>query len=134
MESYSIIDADGHVRESLSGMREFLEPRWQRRDGRIHDQPRWLRISPRFKFRCEGFATQLRQPVHVQREAIIFFVQHPGAPRRQPQNSRTAESPMRREHGTTFPQISFRHRNLGIWNRNSRQSAQPVRLNVKSKQ
>jgi hypothetical protein len=32
MESYSIIDADGHVRESLSGMREFLEPRWQRRN------------------------------------------------------------------------------------------------------
>src|SRR6185295_17898538 len=32
MESYSIIDSDGHVRESLSGMREFLEPRWQRRN------------------------------------------------------------------------------------------------------
>ena len=32
MENYPIIDADGHVRESLSGMREFLEPRWQRRN------------------------------------------------------------------------------------------------------
>ena len=32
MENYRIIDADGHVRESLAGMREFLEPRWQRRN------------------------------------------------------------------------------------------------------
>ncbi len=32
MENYPIIDADGHVRESLAGMREFLEPRWQRRN------------------------------------------------------------------------------------------------------
>jgi predicted TIM-barrel fold metal-dependent hydrolase len=30
--NYEIIDADGHVRESISGMREFLEPRWQRRN------------------------------------------------------------------------------------------------------
>jgi predicted TIM-barrel fold metal-dependent hydrolase len=29
---YKVIDADGHVRESISGMREFLEPRWQRRN------------------------------------------------------------------------------------------------------
>lgn len=32
MASYKVIDADGHVRESLSGIREFLEPRWQRRN------------------------------------------------------------------------------------------------------
>lgn len=30
MASYTVIDADGHVRESMSGLREFLEPRWQR--------------------------------------------------------------------------------------------------------
>jgi len=32
MANYKIIDADGHVRESNAGMREFLEPRWQRRN------------------------------------------------------------------------------------------------------
>jgi predicted TIM-barrel fold metal-dependent hydrolase len=32
MASYKVIDADGHVRESMEGMREFLEPRWQRRN------------------------------------------------------------------------------------------------------
>lgn len=32
MGHYKIIDADGHVRESVTGMREFLEPRWQRRN------------------------------------------------------------------------------------------------------
>ncbi|MEX0803014.1 MAG: hypothetical protein WD688_06820 [Candidatus Binatia bacterium] len=32
MADYKVIDADGHVRESLAGMREFLEPRWQRRN------------------------------------------------------------------------------------------------------
>lgn len=32
MANYQIIDADGHVRESITGMREFLEPRWQRRN------------------------------------------------------------------------------------------------------
>ncbi|HEU4342635.1 MAG TPA: amidohydrolase family protein [Candidatus Binatia bacterium] len=32
MGNYKVIDADGHVRESVTGMREFLEPRWQRRN------------------------------------------------------------------------------------------------------
>jgi hypothetical protein len=32
MADYQVIDADGHVRESITGMREFLEPRWQRRN------------------------------------------------------------------------------------------------------
>src|SRR5215472_7426505 len=32
MADFSVIDADGHVRESIVGMREFLEPRWQRRN------------------------------------------------------------------------------------------------------
>jgi predicted TIM-barrel fold metal-dependent hydrolase len=32
MSNYKVIDADGHVRESIAGMREFLEPRWQRRN------------------------------------------------------------------------------------------------------
>src|SRR2546426_6045507 len=32
MADYKVIDADGHVRESMAGMREFLEPRWQRRN------------------------------------------------------------------------------------------------------
>ena len=32
MADYKVIDADGHVRESIAGMREFLEPRWQRRN------------------------------------------------------------------------------------------------------
>lgn len=32
MATYKVIDADGHVRESIEGMREFLEPRWQRRN------------------------------------------------------------------------------------------------------
>ena len=32
MTNYKIIDADGHVRESIAGLREFLEPRWQRRN------------------------------------------------------------------------------------------------------
>jgi uncharacterized protein len=32
MTDYDVIDADGHVRESITGMREFLEPRWQRRN------------------------------------------------------------------------------------------------------
>ena len=32
MANYKVIDADGHVRESNAGMREFLEPRWQRRN------------------------------------------------------------------------------------------------------
>ena len=32
MSDYSVIDADGHVRESVTGLREFLEPRWQRRN------------------------------------------------------------------------------------------------------
>ena len=30
--NYTVIDADGHVRESIAGLREFLEPRWQRRN------------------------------------------------------------------------------------------------------
>jgi predicted TIM-barrel fold metal-dependent hydrolase len=32
MTNYKIIDADGHVRESIVGLREFIEPRWQRRN------------------------------------------------------------------------------------------------------
>ena len=32
MTNYKIIDADGHVRESIAGLREFIEPRWQRRN------------------------------------------------------------------------------------------------------
>jgi len=32
MGAYKVIDADGHVRESIAGLREFLEPRWQRRN------------------------------------------------------------------------------------------------------
>jgi len=32
MGDYKVIDADGHIRESIAGMREFLEPRWQRRN------------------------------------------------------------------------------------------------------
>ena len=32
MADYKVIDADGHVRESMTGLREFLEPRWQRRN------------------------------------------------------------------------------------------------------
>lgn len=32
MAGYKVIDADGHVRESIAGMREFLAPRWQRRN------------------------------------------------------------------------------------------------------
>lgn len=32
MANYKVIDADGHVCESVAGMREFLEPRWQRRN------------------------------------------------------------------------------------------------------
>ena len=32
MTNYKIIDADGHVRESIAGLREFLEPCWQRRN------------------------------------------------------------------------------------------------------
>jgi predicted TIM-barrel fold metal-dependent hydrolase len=30
MSDYAIVDADGHVLESLSEVREFLDPRWQR--------------------------------------------------------------------------------------------------------
>lgn len=30
MSQYSVIDADGHVLESASGLRELLEPRWRR--------------------------------------------------------------------------------------------------------
>ena len=33
MANYKVIDADGHVRESNAGMREFLEPRWRSRPG-----------------------------------------------------------------------------------------------------
>jgi uncharacterized protein len=32
MGAYRVIDADGHVRESIPGIREFLDPRWQRRN------------------------------------------------------------------------------------------------------
>ena len=32
MPDYRVIDADGHVRESVTGLREFLQPRWQRRN------------------------------------------------------------------------------------------------------
>jgi uncharacterized protein len=32
MGAYQVIDADGHVRESLPGIREFLDPRWRRRN------------------------------------------------------------------------------------------------------
>jgi len=32
MANYQVIDADGHVRESITGLREFLPPRWQRRN------------------------------------------------------------------------------------------------------
>jgi predicted TIM-barrel fold metal-dependent hydrolase len=32
MSDYTVIDADGHVRESISGIREFLDARWQRRN------------------------------------------------------------------------------------------------------
>ena len=32
MANYKVLDADGHVRESVAGMREFLEPRWHRRN------------------------------------------------------------------------------------------------------
>src|SRR5688500_13906206 len=32
MRDYATIDADGHVRESIPGLREFLEPRWRRRN------------------------------------------------------------------------------------------------------
>lgn len=29
-KSYSVIDSDGHVLESLEGMRKYLDARWQR--------------------------------------------------------------------------------------------------------
>src|SRR6266536_250896 len=32
MTNYKIIDADGHVHESIAELREFIEPRWQRRN------------------------------------------------------------------------------------------------------
>ena len=32
MAEYTVIDADGHVRESMAGIREFLDPRWRRRN------------------------------------------------------------------------------------------------------
>ena len=32
MANYKVIDADGHIRESIAGIREFLAPRWQRRN------------------------------------------------------------------------------------------------------
>jgi len=32
MGDYFVIDADGHVRESLPAIQEFLDPRWQRRN------------------------------------------------------------------------------------------------------
>jgi uncharacterized protein len=30
MSGYAVIDADGHVQESMPGLREFLDPRWRR--------------------------------------------------------------------------------------------------------
>src|SRR5438132_13365764 len=58
MADYHVIDADGHVRESMAGMRGFLEPRWQRRN--LFPNDAWDRgLGGKLGAKPEGPADQI---------------------------------------------------------------------------
>jgi hypothetical protein len=75
MGTYSVIDADGHVRESISGIREFLEPRWQRRNLFPNDE--WDRdLRGKLGAKPEGPDDQLAA---MERDGIDVMVLYPTA-------------------------------------------------------
>ena len=75
MENYPIIDADGHVRESLAGMREFLEPRWQRRN--LFPNDSWDRdLRGKLGAKPEGPRDQIAA---MDRDGIDIMVLYPTA-------------------------------------------------------
>src|SRR5262249_23284365 len=75
MADFSVIDADGHVRESIVGMREFLEPRWQRRN--LFPNDAWDRdLRGKLGAKPEGPEDQLAA---MDRDAIDVMVLYPTA-------------------------------------------------------
>jgi len=75
MANYQIIDADGHVRESITGMREFLEPRWQRRN--LFPNDAWDRdLRGKLGAKPEGSEDQLAA---MDQDGIDVMVLYPTA-------------------------------------------------------
>ena len=75
MASYTVIDADGHVRESSAGLREFLEPRWQRRNLFPNDE--WDRdLHGKLGQKPEGPQDQLKA---MDEDGIDVMVLYPTA-------------------------------------------------------
>lgn len=75
MADYKVIDADGHVRESIAGMREFLEPRWQRRN--LFPNDAWDRdLRGKLGDKPEGPEDQLAA---MDKDGIDVMVMYPTA-------------------------------------------------------
>ena len=75
MADYQVIDADGHVRESIAGMREFLEPRWQRRN--LFPNDAWDRdLRGKLGDKPEGPEDQLAA---MDKDGIDVMVMYPTA-------------------------------------------------------
>ena len=75
MTNYKIIDADGHVRESIEGLREFIEPRWQRRN--LFPKGTWDRdLRGKLGARTEGPEDQIAA---MDQDGIDVMVLYPTA-------------------------------------------------------
>ncbi len=73
MADYSVIDADGHVLESLEGIRKYLEPRWQQR--RLAEYDFWDRnLGGRLGQNPEGPQDQLAA---MDQDGIEVMVMYP---------------------------------------------------------
>src|SRR6266516_3615492 len=82
----------------------FPQTRRQRRNRRVDDKPRGLPLTPRMKFGRNRLRPEARQPVHLKWKPVIQSMQHPRPPRRQPQNHRPAQAPVRQQQGAAFAQ------------------------------
>ena len=77
MGPYKVIDADGHVRESMTALREFLEPRWQRRN--LFPNDAWDRD---LRGKLDGAYKSLQRlglPLLQNRRGVIEIRRAPGA-------------------------------------------------------
>jgi predicted TIM-barrel fold metal-dependent hydrolase len=73
MAAYTVIDADGHVRESMAGIREFLDPRWRRRN--LFPSDAWDRdLRGKLGASPEGPSDQLRD---MDRDGVDLAVLYP---------------------------------------------------------
>ena len=112
----------------------FPQARRQRRNRRVDNEPRGLGLTSQLKLGGNRLRTELRHPVQMKGEPVIQFMQVPRAPRRQPQNHRPAQAPVRHQQRATLAQPRAWHRRFNRLDGNSSQLAEPCGLNVKCEQ